>query len=353
MNIFNLLKEAIDLGASDIHITTNSPPIARIKGKLINLSNDIITKEIAKDLTKQIAKKEQFQKIEVMGEVDFSVSLDNGARFRVNAYKQKGDYALAIRVINIIIPSFEELNLPLSISTFTQKNKGLVLVTGPTGSGKSTTLASLIDMINKNRQTHIITLEDPIEYVHNHKKSIVNQREIGSDSKSFQSALRATLRQDPDVILIGEMRDTETISIALTAAETGHLVFSTLHTIGAARTIDRIVDSFPSNQQQQIRTQLSTVCEGIISQQLLLTKDGSKRIAAIEVMICTPAIRNLIKDNKSYQIQNAMQTGLSKGMHTMDQDLIKLYNEGKISKEMALSRCSDYDYVDKSLGRYT
>ena len=353
MNIFNLLKEAIDLGASDIHITTNSPPIARIKGKLINLSNDIITKEIAKDLTKQIAKKERFQKIEVMGEVDFSVSLDNGARFRVNAYKQKGDYALAIRVINIIIPSFEELNLPLSISTFTQKNKGLVLVTGPTGSGKSTTLASLIDMINKNRQTHIITLEDPIEYVHNHKKSIVNQREIGSDSKSFQSALRATLRQDPDVILIGEMRDTETISIALTAAETGHLVFSTLHTIGAAKTIDRIVDSFPSNQQQQIRTQLSTVCEGIISQQLLLTKDESKRIAAIEVMICTPAIRNLIKDNKSYQIQNAMQTGLSKGMHTMDQDLIKLYNEGKISKEMALSRCSDYDYVDKSLGRYT
>ena len=231
MNIFNLLKEAIDLGASDIHITTNSPPIARIKGKLINLSNDIITKEIAKDLTKQIAKKERFQKIEVMGEVDFSVSLDNGARFRVNAYKQKGDYALAIRVINIIIPSFEELNLPLSISTFTQKNKGLVLVTGPTGSGKSTTLASLIDMINKNRQTHIITLEDPIEYVHNHKKSIVNQREIGSDSKSFQSALRATLRQDPDVILIGEMRDTETISIALTAAETGHLVFSTLHTV--------------------------------------------------------------------------------------------------------------------------
>ena len=279
MNIFNLLKEAIDLGASDIHITTNSPPIARIKGKLINLSNDIITKEIAKDLTKQIAKKERFQKIEVMGEVDFSVSLDNGARFRVNAYKQKGDYALAIRVINIIIPSFEELNLPLSISTFTQKNKGLVLVTGPTGSGKSTTLASLIDMINKNRQTHIITLEDPIEYVHNHKKSIVNQREIGCDSKSFQSALRATLRQDPDVILIGEMRDTETISIALTAAETGHLVFSTLHTIGAAKTIDRIVDSFPSNQQQQIRTQLSTVCEGIISQQLLLTKDGSKRIA--------------------------------------------------------------------------
>lgn len=353
MNIFNLLKEAIDLGASDIHITTNSPPIARIKGKLINLSNDIITKEIAQDLTKQIAKKERFEKIEVMGEVDFSVSLDNGARFRVNAYKQKGDYALAIRVINIIIPSFEELNLPLSIATFTQKNKGLVLVTGPTGSGKSTTLASLIDMINKNRQTHIITLEDPIEYVHNHKKSIVNQREIGSDSKSFQSALRATLRQDPDVILIGEMRDTETISIALTAAETGHLVFSTLHTIGAAKTIDRIVDSFPSNQQQQIRTQLSTVCEGIISQQLLLTKDGNKRIAATEVMMCTPAIRNLIRDNKSYQIQNAMQTGLNKGMHTMDQDLIKLYNEGKISKEMALSRCSDYDYVDKSLGRYT
>ena len=353
VNIHDLLKKSIELGASDIHITINSTPIARVKGSFVNLSETVLTKEHTQAMTREIAGEKNFKRIEEDGECDFSVSIESGERFRVNAYKQKGDYALAIRVINIIIPSFEELNLPLSISTFTQKNKGLVLVTGPTGSGKSTTLASLIDMINKNRQTHIITLEDPIEYVHNHKKSIVNQREIGSDSKSFQSALRATLRQDPDVILIGEMRDKETISIALTAAETGHLVFSTLHTIGAAKTIDRIVDSFPSNQQQQIRTQLSTVCEGIISQQLLLTKDGSKRIAAIEVMICTPAIRNLIRDNKSYQIQNAMQTGLSKGMHTMDQDLIKLYNEGKISKEMALSRCSDYDYVDKSLGRYT
>lgn len=352
MNIFDLLTQAVNLGASDIHITINSSPIVRVKGKFIKLSDNILTKEDTKEMVKQIAGEERFKQIESIGELDFSASLEDGTRFRVNAYKQKGNYALAIRTINADVPSFEELKLPESIATFTEKHKGLVLVTGPTGSGKSTTLASLIDMINKNRQAHIITLEDPIEYVHNHKQSIVNQREIGSDSNSFQSALRAILRQDPDVILIGEMRDPETISIALTAAETGHLVFSTLHTIGAAKTIDRIIDSFPADQQQQIRTQLSTVCEGIVSQQLVPTKDGNGRVAATEVMMCTPAIRNLIRDNKTFQIQNTMQTGSSKGMHTMDQDLIKLYHQGKISREMALSRCSDYDYVNKSMGMY-
>ena len=347
MDIFYLLKQGVNLGASDIHITRNSEPIARVKGKFIKLSDDILTKEDTKKMVTQIADEERFQIIEKIGELDFSTTLEDGTRFRVNAYKQKGSYALAIRIINSKVPSFEELNLPETLKTFTEKHKGLVLVTGPTGSGKSTTLASLIDMINQNRQAHIITIEDPIEYVHNHKRSIVNQREIGIDSKSFHSALRAILRQDPDVILIGEMRDSETISIALTAAETGHLVFSTLHTIGSAKTIDRIIDSFPPEQQQQIRTQLSTVCEGIISQQLLPTADGNDIVAVTEVMMSTPAIRNLIRENKTFQIQNTMQTGLSKGMHTMDQDLIKLYKQGIITKEIALSRCSDFDYVNK------
>lgn len=352
MNIFDLLKQAVNLEASDIHITVNSQPIARVQGKFIKLSDDILIKGNTKEIVKQIAGEDRFDEIEKIGELDFSASLEDGTRFRVNAYKQKGNYALAIRTINAKVPSFDELHLPQILKTFTEKYKGLVLVTGPTGSGKSTTLASLIDVINQNRQAHIITLEDPIEYVHNHKTSIVNQREIGSDSKSFHSALRAVLRQDPDVILIGEMRDPETISIALTAAETGHLVFSTLHTIGSAKTIDRIIDSFPPEQQQQIRTQLSTVCEGIISQQLLPTSDGMGRVVATEVMVATPAIRNLIRENKTFQIQNTMQTGSSKGMHTMDQNLIKLCQQGKITKEVALSRCSDFDYVNKCIASY-
>lgn len=350
MKIFNLLKEAVVLGSSDIHITTDSLPIARAKGKFIKLSNRVLTKEDTKEMVKEIAGEDRFKIVESIGELDFSASLEDGTRFRVNAYKQKGNYAMAIRTINAKVPNFNELHLPETLKTFTEKHKGLVLVTGPTGSGKSTTLASLIDIINESRQAHIITLEDPIEYVHNHKISIVNQREIGSDSKSFKSALRAILRQDPDVILIGEMRDSETISIALTAAETGHLVFSTLHTIGAAKTIDRIIDNFPPEQQQQIRTQLSTVCEGVISQQLLPMADGNGRVAATEVMIATPAIRNLIRENKTYQIQNTIQTGTSKGMHTMDQDLVKLCQQGRITKEMALGRCSDFDYVNKCVG---
>ena len=347
MDIFNLLKEAVNIGASDIHITTDSYPIARVNGKFIKLSNSILTNEDTKEIVKKIAGEDRFKIVESIGELDFSQALEDRSRFRINAYKQKGNYALAIRTINAQVPNFNQLHLPEILKIFTEKHKGLVLVTGPTGSGKSTTLASLIDMINENRQVHIITLEDPIEYVHNHKISIVNQREIGSDSKSFNSALRAILRQDPDVILIGEMRDPETISIALTAAETGHLVFSTLHTIGATKTIDRIIDNFQPEQQQQIRTQLSTVCEGVISQQLIPMSDGSDRIAATEVMISTPAIRNLIRENKTYQIQNVIQTGNIKGMHTMDQDLIKLCQQGRISKEMALSRCSDFDYVNK------
>ena len=350
MNIFDLLKIAIELGASDIHITVDSPPIARIKGKFIKLTEKILTKYDTEEMAKEIAGEKNFKRIQAYGECDFSVAIESGERFRVNAYKQKGHYAIAIRTITSQIPSFETLGLPEVLKTFTEKHKGLVLVTGPTGSGKSTTLASLIDIINENQQRHIITLEDPIEYVHHHKQSLVNQREIGQDTESFNTALRAILRQDPDVILVGEMRDPETISIALTAAETGHLVFSTLHTVGAAKTIDRIVDMFPSEQQQQIRTQLSTVCEGVISQQLLQTIDGRKRVAALEVMVATPAIRNLIRENKTYQIPNMIQTGSKFGMQSMDQELVNLYRQGSITRDSVLSRCTDYEYTSRLVG---
>lgn len=350
MNIFDLLKKSIELGSSDIHITVNSTPIARVKGFFVSLSEKILTKEHTQSMVRQIAGEKNLKKIEENGECDFSVSIESGERFRVNVYKQKGNFAIAIRTIASHIPDFNTLGLPEVLKTFTEKHKGLVLVTGPTGSGKSTTLASLIDLINKNQQRHIITLEDPIEYVHNHKKSLVNQREIGQDTESFYTALRSILRQDPDVIFVGEMRDIETISIALTAAETGHLVFSTLHTVGATKTIDRIVDMFPSSQQQQVRTQLSTVCEGVISQQLVKTIDGRKRVAAFEVMVANSAIRNLIRENKTYQIQNIIQTGSKEGMQSMDQDLVNLYRKGFISKDSALSRCTDYEFTSRLIG---
>jgi len=349
MNIVDLLDKSISLEASDIHITVGIPAMARIKGKFIKLSEEIVTQQQIKIMLEKIANKKILSKIETNGECDFSTSIPSGYRFRVNAYKQKGHYAIALRVIASEIPDFNSLGLPKILKTYTEKNKGLVLVTGPTGSGKSTTLASLIDIINTNRQSHIITIEDPIEYVHNHKNSIVSQREIGHDTKDFNSALKSILRQDPDVILIGEMRDPETISVALTAAETGHLVFSTLHTIGAAKTIDRIIDSFAPEQQQQIRMQLSTVIEGVVSQQLIPTSDGQGRVAAFEVMTSTSAIRNLIREGKNHQIQSSIQTGMNFGMQTMDQDLIKLYKQGKISREMVLSRCDYYDFTSKSI----
>ena len=350
MNIFKLLEIGVELGASDIHITVDSPPIARVKGSFIKLREENLSKEDTFQMAKEITGPKKFKILEEHGEVDLSVSIESGDRFRVNAYKQRGNYAIAIRTITSQIPSFKTLGLPNVVASFAEKHKGLVLVTGPTGSGKSTTLASLIDIINSTQERHIITLEDPIEYVHNHKKGIVNQREIGNDTDSFNAALRAALRQDPDVILVGEMRDPETVSIALTAAETGHLVFSTLHTVGSAKTIDRIVDMFRAEQQQQVRTQLSTVCEGVISQQLIKTIDGRNRVAALEVMVTTPAIRNLIRENKTYQIQNIIQTSSKIGMQSMDQELVNLFRQGKISKESVLSRCTDFEYTSRLVG---
>ncbi|SHH46403.1 type IV pilus twitching motility protein PilT [Tepidibacter thalassicus] len=350
MNIYDLLENTIRLKASDLHITVGYPPVMRINGKLIKYGEEILLPDDNLKLVKQILDEERFQKLEEKGELDTSVSYHKLGRFRVNIFKQRGTYCMAIRSVALNIPSMGELGLPPVIKDLANKQRGLILVTGPTGSGKSTTLASIIDYINKNRSCHILTLEDPIEYLHRHNKSIVNQREIGTDSKSFANALRASLRQDPDVILVGEMRDLETISIALTAAETGHLVLSTLHTIGAAKTIDRIVDVFPPHQQPQILVQLAAVLEGVISQQLIPKVDNSGRVAALEIMVVTTAIRNLIREGKTHQIQTSIQTGTKFGMQTMDSALSNLYLRGVISRESLLTYAVDKEIVSRYTG---
>ncbi len=350
MNMFDLLERTIELKASDLHITVGFPPVMRINGQLNKFGDKILLPEDNLNLVKQILEEEQMRKLEEKGELDTSISYHKLGRFRVNIFKQRGTYGMAIRSVALNVPTIEELGLPSVIKELSKKQRGLILVTGPTGSGKSTTLASMIDSINKEKSCHILTLEDPIEYLHRHNKSIVNQREIGSDSKSFSNALRAALRQDPDVILVGEMRDLETMSIVLTAAETGHLVLSTLHTVGAAKTIDRIIDGFPPHQQQQVMIQLATVLEGVISQQLLPKANGDGRIAAFEVMVATPAIRNLIREGKSHQIQTAIQTGLKFGMKTMDNYLGELYMKKLITRENLLTYAIDKGMVERYMG---
>lgn len=347
MDIHELLKKSADLGASDLHITVGLPPISRVHGHLQKLTDVSLTPQDTERYVKTLLKEEQIKKLEELGEIDFSVSVFGKYRYRINAYKQRNSYAAAMRLVESKISSFQELGLPSIISEFCNKNRGLILVTGPTGSGKSTTLAAMIDKMNSTRDCHILTLEDPIEYLHKHKKSIVNQREIGNDSKSYSNALRSALRQDPDIILIGEMRDLETIGIALTAAETGHLVLSTLHTIGAAKTIDRIIDVFPPYQQQQIRTQLSMTLQGVISQQLIPRSDKKGRIAAIEIMMASPAIRNLIREGKTPQINNVIMTSARMGMCTMDNSIAKYYQEGKISMDEAMLHCTDFEYLKR------
>jgi twitching motility protein PilT len=314
------------------------------------MDTEKLTPEDTETLVKSLLSDEQFQTLKDVGEVDFSYALPGTSRFRVNAYRQRGSYAMALRTIPIHIPSMDELHLPDVMHTLINKRRGLILVTGPTGSGKSTTLAAMINYVNETRKEHIITLEDPIEYLHKHNESMVNQREIGTDSKSFGNSLRASLRQDPDVILVGEMRDLETISTALTAAETGHLVLATLHTIGAPKTIDRIIDVFPPYQQQQIRIQLAGVLEGIVSQQLMAREGAKGRRAAFEVMVATPAIRNLIREGKTHQILSVLQTGGQYGMITMDKSLIALYEEGEISKENLYRYANDLQYVKTQIG---
>ena len=349
MNVLEMLKTTVDKKASDLHITVGIPPMLRINGELRPYGEVPLTPEDTMELTYQILNDTQKEELEKIGELDLSFYLPGVARFRVNAYKQRHSYTLAIRVVNIKIPSLDDLGFPNCMKELALKQRGLILVTGPTGSGKSTTLAAMIDYINKNRTCHVLTLEDPIEYLHRHQKSMINQREIGSDSISFANGLRAALREDPDVILVGEMRDMETIGIAITAAETGHLVMSTLHTVSADQTIDRIIDAFPSYQQPQIRTQLSAVLEGIIAQQLLPLIDNSGRTAALEILIANPAIRNLIREGRTHQIQTSIQTGIKSGMRSMDFSLADLVKKGQISKEIAQDRAIDLEMLRRFL----
>ena len=347
--IENILEQAHEQNASDIHLTAGKPVVFRIDGELVELPGPKLVPKDVEEFALPLFQHnprllEEFNKD---GEIDFSFSLIGKSRFRVNVFHQRGSVAVAMRLLPFCIPAPEELGLPESVKELCHLKRGLVLVTGATGSGKSTTLASLINLINQNYKKHIITLEDPIEYLHRHDKSVVNQRELGSDTASYASALRAALRQDPDVVLVGEMRDLETISTAITAAETGHLVFSTLHTNSAPATIDRIVDVFPPYQQQQIRVQLANVLEGVISQQLIHKDGEAGRVAAFEVMIANPAIRNLIRENKAYQLTSQIQINKRMGMQTMDDSLFELYLAGKISAADCVNYAQDIDSMTK------
>lgn len=350
MDLLQLLTRTVEMKASDLHITVAVPPVVRINGSLTILDGyPTLGQAETEELVRQLTNEKQKQDLDVKGELDLSYSNPGLGRFRVNIYKQRGSYGIALRVVSVQTPTMESLGLPNVVKELAMKKRGLILVTGPTGSGKSTTLASMINYINCEKSSHIITLEDPIEYLHKHNKSIVNQREIGNDSINFSNALRSALRQDPDVLLIGEMRDLETISTAITAAETGHLVMSTLHTLGAVKTIDRIIDVFPPHQQQQVRVQLSTVLEGVISQQLLPKADKSGRVAAFEIMLTNTAARNLIREGKTHQIQSIIQTGSKLGMCTMDNSLVSLYQRGLVSRESALNYSIEKEMTERML----
>ncbi len=349
MKIKEVLKRASEEGASDVHFTAGLPPKMRLSGSLVSMPYESLTGEDTMAAAKEIMSQEQFDHFMEKGAYDMSLSLKEAGRYRVNVFRQQGAAALAFRLVRSEIPSPEELGIPSSVIDLYNRKRGLILVTGPTGSGKSTTLASIIHKVNLCRDAHIITLEDPIEYVHTHKMSMVNQREIGSDTQSYANGLKAALREDPDVILVGEMRDYETISVAVTAAETGHLVLSTLHTIGAASTVDRIIDVFPPHQQQQIRVQLANVLEGIISQQLIPKADGRGRVGAFEVLHVNLAVRNLIREGKTHQLPSIMQTGRRQGMMTMDEAIIQLVRDRKITPQMALSFAQDRDSMERVL----
>ena len=348
--LIEMLRQAREEGASDLHISVATPPVMRLHNTLIPLPGaPRLMPPDTQRLLFSVMGEDHRRTLMENGEVDMAFGLPEIGRFRINIYSQRGSYAAAIRLMNSLVPTAESLGLPQTLIDLYQKKSGLVLVTGPTGSGKSTTLASLIDKINRNRHCHVLTLEDPIEYLYRHDKSLVDQREIGLDSKSFASALRAALREDPDVILVGEMRDLETISTAITAAETGHLVFSTLHTTTAASTINRIIDVFPGGQKDQIRTQLAMVIESVVSQRLIPRADGSGRVACFEIMHANPAIRSLIRENKIFQIPGTMQTNRKLGMITMDDAMIEEVEKGTISRESAIEFATDRAAVEARL----
>jgi len=353
-DLADLLLDVVARKASDLHLTAGAHPTIRVRGRLVALEDyPVLDTQDTREVVYAILSNDQRQRLETDWQLDFAYTIPGKARFRVNAYFQRAAIGAAFRLIPFEIVGIDQLGLPPVVHDLTKKPRGFVLVTGPTGSGKSTTLAAMIDAINETRDEHILTVEDPIEFLHGHKRCIVNQRELGSDAKSFAMALKGALRQDPDVILVGEMRDLETIHTALTAAETGHLVFATLHTQDAPQSIDRIIDVFPAAQQGQVRTQLSVALQGIITQQLLPTADGSGRVAACEVLVPNAAVRNLIREGKTHQIYSTMQTGAQAGMQTMDAALATLVRAGKITQALAEQRSSTPDELKRLLGAVT
>lgn len=350
INIRDILAKAIEKRASDVHFTVARPPIYRINGHLIYEDMEPLTPDAIKELVCSILPQRMQDILDEFGEVDFPYSIQNGGRFRMNAYKQRKSLCLAVRVLQQGTPNFSTLGIAHSIKSLCALPRGLVVVTGPTGSGKSTTLAAMIDVMNHNRDSLIITIEDPIEYLYSHGSCVINQREIGDDTTSFAKALRAALREDPDVLLVGEMRDLDTISTAVTASETGHLVLSTLHTTGAAQTIDRIIDVFPPNQQQQIRIQLASVLQGIVSQQLIPSADGKNRVLVQEILLMNDAVRNIIRESKTHMLNTIMQTNVGVGMQSMDYALSQLVNAKRITYETALSFCVEPDMLRRYVG---
>jgi twitching motility protein PilT len=352
ISLHQLLKVMVEKGATDLHVTTGTPPQIRVDGRLVPLAMDPLTGADTKNLCYSILTDAQKHKFEDNNELDLSFGVKGLSRFRANMFMQRGAMAAAFRIIPYKFMTFQELGLPPIVEELTKRPRGLVLVTGPTGSGKSTTLASMINKINEERHEHIVTIEDPIEYLHPHKNCVVNQREVGADTESFKTSLKYILRQDPDVVLIGEMRDLETIEAALTTAETGHLVFATLHTNSAVQTINRIIDVFPPYQQSQIRAQISFVLEGVLCQQLLPRSGGKGRVLVLEVMVPNAAIRNLIREDKIHQIYSIMQVGQTKfGMQTMNQALVALYTKGLITLDVAAGRSPDQEELRQMLAR--